>query len=122
VLVVDDNVDAAQSLAMLLEAAGHTVSVRFDGVAALAAAEAFRPDVAFLDIGLPRMDGYALARGLRALPAFASRTLIAMTGYGQPEDLQRARSAGFDHHLVKPADYADVEALLRGLAGATSVP
>jgi PAS domain S-box-containing protein len=104
VLVVDDNVDAADSLALLLRLQGHEVQVAYDGLAALAKAEASVPAVAFLDIGMPAMDGHELARAFRARPALAGVRLVALTGWGQPEDRQRTRAAGFDHHLVKPVD------------------
>ncbi|MFC0253568.1 hybrid sensor histidine kinase/response regulator [Massilia consociata] len=104
VLVVDDNVDAAQMLATLLEAHGHAVTVEYDGKGALERALRERPQAMLLDIGLPDMDGHELARQLRGSPETAGATLIALTGYGQAEDRQRAREAGFNHHLVKPAD------------------
>ena len=104
VLVVDDNQDAAQATAVLLELAGHEVKAVGDGHDALASAPVFAPHVVLLDIGLPRLDGYAVARQLRALDETASACLIALTGYGQPADRGRAMDAGFDHHLTKPAD------------------
>jgi signal transduction histidine kinase/DNA-binding response OmpR family regulator len=116
VLVVDDNQDAAESLGLLLEVSGHEVRVCHDGAAALRAAEEYRPEAVLLDIGLPGMDGYEVARRLRACPATRGALLVALTGYGQAEDQRRAREAGFDHHLIKPAD---VEALAGLLA---SVP
>jgi signal transduction histidine kinase/CheY-like chemotaxis protein len=113
VLVVDDNADAAQMLATLLEAHGHAVSVEYDGTGGLARALRERPEVMLLDIGLPDMDGHELARRLRASPDTAGAILVALTGYGQSEDRERARAAGFDRHLVKPADLPE---LLRILA------
>jgi len=113
VLVVDDNADAAQMLATLLQAHGHAVSVEYDGTGGLARALRERPEVMLLDIGLPDMDGHELARRLRASPDTANALLIALTGYGQSEDRERARQAGFDRHLVKPADLSE---LLRILA------
>ncbi len=104
VLVVDDNVDAADSLAMLLRLQGQEVAVAYDGPSALAKAEADPPAIAFLDLGMPRMDGYELARAFRARPALKGVLLVALTGWGQPEDRQRTREAGFDHHLVKPVE------------------
>jgi CheY-like chemotaxis protein len=104
VLVVDDNVDAAEMLAALLAHQGHEVRVESNGVAALAVAEEFMPDVAFLDIGLPGMNGYELARRLRLDPAFGNIVLIAVTGWGQQEDRERSHEAGFDEHLTKPVD------------------
>ncbi len=113
VLVVDDNADAAQMLATLLEAHGHAVSVEYDGTSGLARALRERPEVMLLDIGLPDMDGHELARRLRASADTAGALLIALTGYGQSEDRERTRAAGFDRHLVKPADLSE---LLRILA------
>jgi CheY-like chemotaxis protein len=104
VLVVDDNVDAATSLALLLKLDGHDVALAHDGPAALVAARTFNPKVILLDIGLPGMSGYEVARELRRDPAFSETTLIALTGYGQAEDRRRSKTAGFDHHLTKPID------------------
>ena len=104
ILVVDDNQDAAQATAVLLELAGHEVKAVGDGHDALASAPVFAPHVVLLDIGLPRLDGYAVARELRTLDETSSACLIALTGYGQPADRGRAMEAGFDHHLTKPAD------------------
>jgi len=112
VMVVDDNQDAAQMLATVLEVQGHAVSVEYDGQGALARARVERPQVMLLDIGLPDTDGYALARQLRAMPELAGATLVALTGYGQMEDRRLAEEAGFNHHLVKPADLAQVAAIL----------
>jgi PAS domain S-box-containing protein len=104
VLVVDDNVDSAQSLAMLLQTQGHEVHVAHDGKAALAAAQSFHPEVALLDIGLPDRNGYDLAGELRTLPETRDAVLVALTGYGAPEDRQRSKAAGFSHHLLKPVE------------------
>jgi signal transduction histidine kinase/ActR/RegA family two-component response regulator len=112
VLVVDDNADAAQMLAALLEVQGHAVSVEYDGRGALARARNEHPDVLLLDIGLPDMDGYELARRLRAQPENAAATLVALSGYGQSQDREEARHAGFDHYLVKPADLNEVNEVL----------
>lgn len=120
VLIVDDNVDAATSIAMLLSAQGHQVEVAYDSKDALEAVDSFRPEVALLDIGLPQMDGYALARRLRELPACKALRIVALTGYGQPEDRQRALDVGFDAHLVKPIDVHTLERTLAG-AGSRSV-
>lgn len=106
VMVVDDNVDAAQMLAMLVEALGHEAIVEHSSASALAREAAERPDVYLLDIGLPGEDGYALARRLRARAGERRLILVAVTGYGQDQDRDRTREAGFDHHLVKPADTA----------------
>jgi two-component system CheB/CheR fusion protein len=102
VLVIEDNVDSAESLRMLLELCGYQVSLAHDGPAALAIAEAVHPEVVLCDIGLPGMDGYAVASALRACPRLAAARLIAVTGYGLEEDRRRALAAGFDVHLVKP--------------------
>lgn len=112
VLVVDDNVDAAEGLAEGLMLYGHEVRFAHDGPSALQLLRTFTPDVAILDIGLPVMDGYALAQRLRALPALAHTRLIALTGYGQSSDRVRTRAAGFQHHLVKPTSLDDVQALI----------
>ena len=112
VLVADDNVDAAATLAALLEIAGHTVRVVHDGAAAVEEAARFRPDLAFLDIGMPFMDGYEAARRLRQLPALEGVMLVALTGWGTEEDRARSRAAGFDRHLLKPALPDDVDAVL----------
>jgi CheY-like chemotaxis protein len=111
VLVVDDNQDAADSLAMLLRLGGHEVHVFHDGPTAVAAAAAVKPQVALLDIGLPEMNGFELARRLRMHPALTEILLVAVTGYGQDQDLRRSREAGFDHHLVKPVDPTALEAI-----------
>ena len=104
VLVADDLRDAAESLAQLLQALGHEVDVAFDGAQALALAERHRPDVALLDLGMPVQDGLETCRRIRAQPWGRTMLLIAQTGWGQPQDRQRTREAGFDHHLVKPVD------------------
>ena len=112
ILIVDDNIDAATMLAMLLQASGHAVMVEYGARAGLARARVERPDVCLLDIGLPEMDGNELAQHLRALPETAHALLIAVTGYGQESDRQRTQAAGFDHHLVKPLDPRALFALL----------
>jgi PAS domain S-box-containing protein len=104
VLVVDDNVDAAESLAVLLRLGGHDTRIAYDGPAALKLAEAEPPEVAFLDIGMPGMDGYELARRFREHPDLKSVVLIALTGWGMDEDRRRTKEAGFDHHFVKPVE------------------
>lgn len=116
VLVVDDSKDTAQSLAMLLEAFGHTVAVAHGGLAALSLADEIRPQVAIIDIGLPDIDGYEVAKRLRKEPGFADATLIALTGYGRTRDRRQSRAAGFDHHVVKPANFARLKAILRKAA------
>jgi PAS domain S-box-containing protein len=118
VMVVDDNVDAAQMLAALLEVQGHAVCIEYDGKGALAHARRECPDVLLLDIGLPDMDGYELARRLRSQPESAGATLVALTGYGQSQDRKEAEQAGFDHYLVKPADLDQVNAVLAEAARA----
>ncbi|MBB3221032.1 hybrid sensor histidine kinase/response regulator [Pseudoduganella umbonata] len=112
ILIADDNVDAARSLADLLALGGHDTRVAADGAGALELAAAFHPDVAFLDIGMPGMDGYETARCLRGLPGMQSVRLAALTGWGAAEDRERSRAAGFDHHLLKPAVPAEVSAVL----------
>ncbi|MFO0333472.1 MAG: CheR family methyltransferase [Pseudomonadota bacterium] len=112
VLVVDDNADAVDSLAMVLRHRDHEVHTAYDGRAALSAAQSVLPDVVVLDIGLPDVDGYQVARALRSQRATARATLIALTGYGQSEDAARGRAAGFDFHLVKPADPDQIAALI----------
>lgn len=104
ILIVDDNLDAAEALSMLLDLNGHTVRTSPDGPSGLDACRARWPDVVLLDIGLPGMDGYEVARHLRASAGARPLMLIALTGYGQPDDLRRAKDAGFDHHLVKPVE------------------
>jgi PAS domain S-box-containing protein len=112
VLVVDDNKDFAESLVMLLESMGHEARMAHRGEQALALADEFRPDVVFLDIGLPDLDGYEVARRLRARP-HAPCVLAALTGWGQESDKQAAAEAGFDHHLVKPVEMDSLESVLR---------
>src|SRR5262249_33632169 len=118
VLVVDDNHDAADSLRMILEAQGeHTVRVAYDGATGLEAAREFQPDLALLDIALPKgMDGYELARRLKAVPGLEQTTLVALTGYGRTEDRERSDAAGFTAHLVKPVHPNDLRALLSQLS------
>ncbi len=116
VLVVDDNVDTARSIARLLRLLGHNVEIAHDGPTAIEAARAFRPEVLLLDIGLPAMDGYEVARRLRAEDCGKEARIIAITGYGQEEDRMRSRDAGFDHHLIKPVDFSSLVTLLAGTA------
>jgi CheY-like chemotaxis protein len=115
ILVVDDNTDAAESLAILLELRGHRVSVVHDGPAAIAAAGSAVFDFILLDIGLPGMDGYAVARELRQRIDPAGPRVVALTGYGRAEDRERARAAGFDHHLTKPVTRDQLDALLAAM-------
>ena len=112
ILVVDDNEDSAEMLAEALKARGYQTRVSFDAPAALLLAPDFCPDLAFLDIGLPVMDGYELARRLREVPGLERIRLVALTGYGQESDRRRTRAAGFQHHLVKPVDLQMVEAVV----------
>ena len=104
ILVVDDNRDAVDALAMMLKLGGNDVEIAYEGMAALAMAQSFVPDAVVLDIGLPGIDGYEVARRLRARPETAHALIVAVTGYGQKEDRERSRAAGFDHHLVKPIE------------------
>jgi PAS domain S-box-containing protein len=112
VLIVDDNVDGAEMLAMALCGQGYDTRVAHDAPAALQIAAEFRPDIAFLDIGLPVMDGYELAVRLRELPGLDAVRLVALTGYGQESDRRRTREIGFHHHLVKPVDVNEVAAVV----------
>jgi CheY-like chemotaxis protein len=116
VLVVDDNKDAANSLAMILTLEGHEVESVYSAHEALVRAVSFKPDVALLDIGLPEMNGYELARRLREHPEVSAIRLVALTGYGQAEDKEHAHAAGFDDHLVKPADLRALQQALAGTA------
>ena len=112
-LVVDDYADSAESMAALLQMDGHEVRTAHDGVTAIKMARQFKPGIVFLDIGLPGIDGYEVARAFRADPALREVHLVALTGYAQPEDVARAREAGFDGHLAKPPS---IEAIERALA------
>jgi CheY-like chemotaxis protein len=112
VLIVDDNADAATSLAALLELAGHRTRTAFNWRDALDLATSFDPQAVLLDIGIPEMDGYQLARQIRQSPG-SPQTLIALTGYGQQDDRRRAMEAGFDAYLVKPADITALGKLLQ---------
>jgi CheY-like chemotaxis protein len=112
ILVVDDNVDAAESLGALLRCLGAEVTTVHDGPAAIEALRTQKPGAAVLDIGMPGMDGYELARRVRAAPHGADVTLIALTGWGNEDDRRRSRDAGIDHHLVKPVDLRLLQDLL----------
>jgi CheY-like chemotaxis protein len=118
VLVVDDNQDAAESLATLLKLQGHEVRVAFSGVAALEMTKTYTPDVVFMDIGMPGMDGYEAARRMREQPGLRRVVMAALTGWGQQEDRRRTAEAGFDHHLVKPPEPVAVASVLAGLKSA----
>jgi two-component system, chemotaxis family, CheB/CheR fusion protein len=112
-LVIEDNVDAADSLRLALELSGHTVEVAYGGAEGIDLARSFRPQVVLCDIGLPRMNGYEVARALRAEPALAATQLVALTGYAAPEDVAKSRAAGFDAHLAKPPSIAEIDRLVR---------
>jgi CheY-like chemotaxis protein len=112
VLVVDDNQDAAISLGMLLNFLGAEVRIANDGPTALQSIESYRPDAVMLDIGMPGMDGLEVARRIRKHKDLDDVMLIALTGWGQAEDRKRTHEAGFDHHLVKPADISVLQSLL----------
>jgi CheY-like chemotaxis protein len=112
ILVVDDNVDAAMSLAQLLQLDGHQAQAVYGAQEALDQVQVFKPDIVLLDIGLPQMNGYEVARRLRELEGSSRLRLIALTGYGQSEDRQRALAAGFDAHLAKPVDLGALERVL----------
>jgi two-component system CheB/CheR fusion protein len=112
ILIVDDNRDAAEALALFLGMAGHEVCTAYDGPAALEVARSYRPEVVLLDIGMPGMDGYEVARRLRREPGLENILLLALTGYGHEEERRRSREAAIDHHLVKPVDPEALNALL----------
>jgi CheY-like chemotaxis protein/two-component sensor histidine kinase len=112
ILVVDDNRDAAETLAALLSELGATVTIAESGPAALQILETFQPEAVLLDIGMPEMDGYEVSRRIRATPGNRRVLLIALTGWGQEDDVRRSRAAGFDHHLVKPPDVDKLRDLL----------
>lgn len=112
ILVVDDNVDSALTMAALLAMLGHEVCTAHDGLEALEEMRRFKPDVAILDIGMPKMNGYSVAKTIRSRSTEVQPLLIAVTGWGQAEDRRRSKDAGFDHHLVKPVDPAALSALL----------
>jgi len=112
ILVVDDNVDAASMFAMLFQIEGHDVRTAFNGADAIESARGFTPDAVFLDISLPDMNGYRVAEQLRLMPALGKAMLVAMTGYSDDDGQDRSRKAGFDHHVVKPADHELVKSLL----------
>ncbi|HXT22784.1 MAG TPA: response regulator, partial [Thermoanaerobaculia bacterium] len=115
VLVVDDNRDSADSLALLLEMVGEEVAVAYDGEAALKTAETFQPEVVLLDLGLPKLNGFEAARRLRQREGGTRPVLIALTGWGQEDDRRRSRDAGFDFHITKPVDFQVLKGLLARL-------
>jgi len=116
VLIVDDNIDSALTLSMIMELNGYVTRVAHDGIDALAAFDDFTPRIAFVDIGMPRMNGYEAATAMRRMPGAARLDLVAVTGWGADSDRERSRQAGFDHHLTKPVQFADLEHILASLA------
>lgn len=114
IVVADDNHDAADSLAALFESKGHQVRKAYDGAHALALVDSFEPELVLLDIGMPRLNGYEVAERLRRGQRAGTMTLVAVTGWGADNDLERSRIAGFDHHLTKPVDARTLEAILSG--------
>lgn len=112
VLLIDDNIDAAESLAQLLALSGHDARIAGDGARGLALADDFRPEVVFCDLGLPGMSGYEVAKALRSRPFGRDIVIAALTGYGQPGDREKTAQAGFDAHLVKPVDPSVIESFL----------
>ena len=113
ILVVDDNTDAAESLATVLRLDGHIVQTAYDSEETLLKLPAFAPDALLLDLGLPEIDGLDLARRIRSDPKYARLRIVAVTGYSQPEDKRRTRESGFDEHLVKPVAYSDLARALQ---------
>lgn len=116
ILIADDNIDAADTFSMLLDALGHNSAVAHNGHAAVELARKYRPDVAFLDIGMPGMNGYEVAMAIRNISAIADVTLVALTGWGSEQDRSMSKKAGFDHHLTKPVDIKVIETLLSEIA------
>ena len=116
VLVVEDNVDAAETMALVLGAFGHDVRTAQDGLSGLEVAIKYQPHVVLLDIGLPGIDGFEVARRLRLQPTLKNIVLVAMTGYGEVAARQRSQEAGFDHHLVKPADFGKLQEILSSVS------
>jgi CheY-like chemotaxis protein len=113
ILVVDDNHDSAMSLRMMLKLLGNDVKTTHDGLAAIEAAEQFRPDLILLDIGLPKLNGYDACRRMREQSWSAGMVIVALTGWGQAEDRRRSQEAGFDHHLIKPVEFAALQKILQ---------
>ncbi|MBF6569228.1 MAG: response regulator [Candidatus Binataceae bacterium] len=116
ILVVDDDRDGAESLAILLQLSGHQVRLAYDGKQALTIAREFIPNVALIDLGLPMMNGFEVARLIRQEPALNTTVLVALTGYGREDDKRESVKAGFDHHLVKPTDFNALEQVLQTVA------
>jgi CheY-like chemotaxis protein len=117
ILVVDDNQDSADSIAILLRTMGHEVHTAHDGLEAVDATAEFQPDMVLLDLGLPKLNGFDAARRIREQPGGRERVVIALTGWGQEEDRRRSKEAGFDHHLTKPIDFG----VLRDLLAASKI-
>ena len=115
VLVVDDNLDAAESLAILMRLAGHEVRMAFDGIEAVKTAETFQPHIVFLDLGLPKLSGSEAARQIRQHPWSQGMILVALTGWGHDKDRRKSREVGFDDHLVKPANLEDLTKIINRL-------
>jgi CheY-like chemotaxis protein len=122
IVIADDNGDAAESLAMLLRMDGHEVSVAHDGAAALNIVDAVRPHVAVLDIGMPGLNGYQVAQRIRSSLNAEPIVLVALTGWGQARDLERAKAAGFDHHLIKPAEPSQLQSLIADITAGVQPP
>ncbi len=120
ILVVDDNVDSASSLAMMLQMMGHEVRTAHDGLEGVEAGAAFRPDLILLDIGMPKLNGYDACRRIREQPWGENVGIVALTGWGQDEDKRRSQEAGFNGHLVKPVEPAALEKLLAELKSETA--
>jgi len=112
VLVVDDNPDVVESLALFLQVTGHEVETAHDGLEAVESAERYRPDLVLLDLGMPRLDGYAACRSIRGYPWGRDMVIVALTGWGQDDDRRKTEEAGFDGHLVKPVDPGTLQRLL----------
>jgi len=122
IMVVDDNVDAAQSLSALLQFGGHTLYVANCGIEAIKIAERYKPHIAFLDIGMPGMDGYETASAIRKIDGLSEMKLVALTGWGAEEDKFKSQTAGFDNHLTKPAQLHAIEALISAFAASPNGP
>jgi CheY-like chemotaxis protein len=120
ILVADDNVDCASSLAMMLRLMGNDVRTAHDGLEAVAAAAAYRPDLILLDIGMPKLNGYEACRRIREQPWGKGILIAAVTGWGQEEDRRLSRNVGFNHHLIKPVGHDAVEKLLVELRASTA--
>ena len=118
VLIADDNRDSADSFAILLQHEGHQVCLAYSGMDALAMGAKFRPQLMLLDLGMPDIDGHAVAQQVRSAEWGSEVVLVAVTGYGQAEDLRKTRENGFDHHFVKPVDFGLLQPLLKKCANA----